>query len=697
MTDTHRNRDVARDVFWRLHEVYHRGHREWMQHVRRLEDMYLGGGRHWRDEDRHQLEVVEGRPAREINTVLPTVNAAAGYQVANRADINYVARGRGADEQTAKLMSKVVKHDLDATDYRYRETDVFLDGLIQQRGYFDIRMGFERSTQGEIVITDLDPMDVIPDPDAKSYDPDGWSDWRLMRWLTENEIEGQYGKDAAQEIVTNSTVYVDLNWGEEDVDRRGFGLPVSYANGWGWYQDRAQHRRYRIVDQQSHEYAMTLCAVFPAGDVRNIEGLDPQKIAWLIDQGVHIIKRRIRRVRHQVCGPEVCIRNELSPYEHFTVVPYFPYFRRGRTIGMIDNMVSPTEMLNKFVSQYEHVVNSSANSGWQGEENALANHTDEEFTAGGAQTGLVLLRKAGKPEFKKIEPNQIPTGIDKMITWTHDHLNMVSGVDKNLREPDRNDLSGIAVKALQYASQQKLAIALDNLSRSRRMVAKRVLCLEQRFMSHERLVRITEIDKYGVEHQTPLPLNVMMNDGSVFNDLTIGDYDAVVNERPINVTFDNSEFEQMKAMKGEMGMPIPDAAVLRASTIADKSEIAAMMEAQSGEADPRIEAEAALKQAMARKVDNEAVAKAIEAQYSAIQTAQAIVVTPQAAALADALLRSGGFIDRDAAPIVPEAPEGLPQPPPDAQIPTNTHPLTPANPDVGLNRGLSDGPTQPQE
>lgn len=697
MTDTHNNRDTARDVFWRLHEVYHRGHREWMQHVRTLEDMYLGGGRMWRPEHRAIVEA-DGRPAREVNTILPTINAAAGYQISNRVDISYLPRGNGADEEKAKLLSKVVKADLDAAEYRYVETDVFLDGLIQQRGYFDVRVSFDRSTQGELSLEALDPMDVIPDPDAKSYHPRHWSDVQVLRWLTEREIEGQYGQAAARAVVEASRGYCDLNWGEEDVSREGFGMPQSYAAGWGWYEDNAKTRRFRIVDQQSHEYAMSLCAVFPTGEVRSIEGSDPQKIAWLIDQGVHVMKRRIRRVRHRVCAPEVCFHDQLSPYDEFTVIPFFPYFRRGRTIGMVDNMVSPSEMLNKFVSQYEHVVNSSANSGWQGEEDAIANMTDEEFTAKGAQTGLVLLRKAGKQPFQKIEPNQVPTGIDKMITWTHDHLNMVSGVDKNLREPDRNDLSGVAVKALQHASQQKLAIVLDNLARTRLMLSRHVINLEQQFLSFERLVRITEIDSYGVEHQVPLPLNVKMQDGEVLNDVTIGTYDVVINERPLNVTFDSSEFEQMKAMRKDMGIAIPDATVVRASALADKSEIAQALQEQAGQTDPRIEAEAALLEAQKRKTDNEAVAKAIEAQYSALQTAQAIVVTPQAAALADALLRSGGFIDQDAAPIIPEAPAGLALPPPDAapgEIPPHSNPLTPANPGVGITRGLSDGPANP--
>lgn len=699
MTETNNNRDVARDVFWRFDEVINRGHIDYMRHARRLEDYYLGGGRQWLDEDRAALEA-EGRPAHEVNTILPTVNAAAGYQIANRVDITFQAKGNRATEDSARTMSKVIKHALDNTKYRWRETQMFLDGLIQQRGYLDLRMDYEDSLAGELKIVDLDPMDVVPDPDAKGYDPDTWADVNVSRWLTEREIEGTYGQAAAKAVVEASVGYVDQdNFGTEYVDREGFGeIPPSYGQSKGWYYDGARRRRYRVIDRQSHEYALSLVAVWPTGDLRVVEHLPREKLAWLIDNGVAIKKQRVRRVRWEVCAPEVCFVNQLSPYEHFTIVPYFPYFRRGRTVGMIDNMVSPTDMLNKFVSQFSHIINTTANSGWQGEADSLANMTDEELTERGAETGLVLLRKPSKPELKKITPNPVPAGVEKMIEFAHNHLNIVSGVDPNLRDPQANEMSGVAIQSLQFAAQQKLAIALDNLSQSRHMVAERARSIVQRFMGDERVIRITKVDSYGVERRVPLALNVPMDDGTVMNDLTVGEYDITISERPAAITFDNSDFEQLKTMRVDMGIAIPDAAIVRASNVSDKSELADSLAQAEGQSNPAEDAQVALIQAQSIKAKNEAVAKAIEAQYSAIQTAQAIVVTPQAAAMADALLRSGGFQDQDAAPIVPEAQAWMSPPPAgEGAIPVNTHPLTPANPEVGMTAGLSDGPTKPPQ
>ena len=688
-----KNAERAREVFNRFSEVYLRGHRDYMLRARRLEEFYLGAGRQWRTTDRLALEA-EGRPAREVNMILPTVNAAIGYQIANRMDVSFLPKTSPANDHVAKVLGKVMKHALDNTDYRYAETDAFRDGLVQQRGYLELRMDYSDSVNGDLHIATLDPMDVLPDPDGKSYDPDGWTDVRITRWMTLREIEGFYGRDAAREVENNATVYVDVDFGAEDLERGGFGLPNSYANGWGWYDDLARMRRYRVIDQQEHEYVMTLVAQFGNGEFRAVEGLPREKLAWFIDQGIPLVKRRIRQVRWTVAAPEVCFIDQRSPYDHFTVIPFFPYFMRGQTLGMVDNMVSPTEMLNKFVSQYEHVVNTSANSGWQGEEESLANMTDEEFTARGAENGLVLLRKAGKPAMEKIQPNQVPTGIDRMIEYAAGFLDTVSGVDKTLREPDTKDLSGKAIQAMQFASQQKLATVLDNLGRTRRMVAERALELIQKYMGHEKILQITDTDAYGVERQVPLAVNVRQDDGSIFNDLTAGEYRVVVSERPANITWDNSEFEQMKAMRADMGIPIPDAVVVRASTLADKGEIADALQEQAGQQQPGQEEQLALVRAQARKLESEAVAKAIEAQYSALQTAQAIVITPQAAALADALLRSGGFQDQDAAPIVPEAPAGM-QADPDNLPPQNTHPMHPANPvgpTDGLNTGLTDAP-----
>ncbi|WP_286999661.1 MULTISPECIES: portal protein [Comamonas] len=112
--------------------------------------------------------------------------------------------------------------------------------------------------------------------------------------------------------------------------------------------------------------------------------------------------------------------------------------------------------------------------------------------------------------------------------------------------------------------------------------------------------------------------------------------------------------------------------------------------------DPTLQAKAQLLGAQAIKAQADAeraqaltVGARVEAQYSAVQTAQVIEQIPGTATTADALLRSAGSIDMDAAPIVPQA-SGAGEVPP-VEVPTNTNPLTPANPAspaVGMQAGI---------
>ena len=154
--------------------------------------MYLGGGEQWTEADKAILNE-QGRPSYEFNEILPSTNSAIGYQIHNRMDIAFRPRGEKGDLAVATILSKVVKQILDATQFHWVETQVFSDGLIEQRGYFDVRVNFDNNIKGDVEIHVDDPRDVIPDPDAKSYDPDKWGDVTKSRWLTLDEIEQIYG------------------------------------------------------------------------------------------------------------------------------------------------------------------------------------------------------------------------------------------------------------------------------------------------------------------------------------------------------------------------------------------------------------------------------------------------------------------------------------------------------------------------
>ena len=655
-----------------------RGHRRYCEQARKCERFYMGGGEQWSAEDKALLGQ---RPATEINEIMPAVNTALAYQINNRMDIALLPRGE-SDDKDAEQMTKVFKQIMDNCQYKWRETEVMGDGLIQQRGYFDLRVSFNDNLEGEASIGVLDPLDVIPDPDAKSYDPDEWSWVILTRWYTLDEIEQLFGRDKRLPIEQYVSATDDRDWGDgdpNDEERNKFGDDIGYGTH-DYYVTIKGTKRARVIDRQYWVYEHTEVMISPEGDVVTRDSVSDEDFVRLTTQEGWLggIKKMMRRVKWCVTTERTVLFDEYSPFDHFSVVPFFPIFRRGKTRGMVDNAISPQETANKATSQYLHTINSTANSGWIFWQNSLVNMTADELRDKGAQTGLVLEVKEGAQKPEKIQPNQIPTGIDKFIDRAITALRDVTNFTEAMRGTTNERDSGVAIQARQYIAQQQLAIQLDNLARTRYLVAVRLLKIVKKYYTEERIIRITETNIDGQKISVPVKINERMPDGSVRNSITSAEYDLVITDQPMQVSWENSQFNQVMEMR-KAGINLPDHIAIKVSNLSEKGELVKSM--QEPQQDPLKDAEVALKQAQARKADAEATSKSVESQYSATTAANLVAQTPAVAPIADAMLRSAGYQDQDAAPIVPTpaAPAGGM-----ADMPQNTHPLSPPNPEAGL-------------
>ena len=685
-----------------------RGHRDYTATSAVLEGFYIGGqydrdgrllsGGHWNEADLDVLRE-QGRPAYEFNQIMSAVNSALGYQIANRMDISFRPRQGDATKELADVRSKVAMQIASNNDLHWRESEVFADGIIQQRGYFECRMDFDDNLLGELRVSVLDPMDVIPDPDAKSYDPSGWSDVIITRWMTLDDIEGVYGKNARKlaEEGRSGSYLANSDFGDDDNDstqRSKFGL------GKGRYDSQftvAGIVHYRVIDRQKWVREQANVAIHPSGDIRQMSGdEDENAIAEMQRNGINIVRRTVKRVRWTVSTMDTLLHDDWSPYDRFTVVPFFPFFRRGKTRGLIDNAIGPQKALDKGISQAIHIINTTANSGWQLEEGQLTNMTTEQLEQQGASTGLVLERKIGSPMLTKIQPNAMPPGVEKIIELASYTLKDVTVPDA-MRGNQSAEQSGIAIQSRQHAAQQGLAVPLDSLARTRNILARWMDYAITKYYNSERVYRITRSDPAtGKDIDEEVPINKLdQSTGLYFNDMTIGEYDVAITEQPMQVTFENSQFTQTMELR-KAGVALPDSVVIKHSNLSDKHEIMQQMEqASQAPADPLIDAKAKLMEAQTRKTLAEAVNASVTGMFSGTQAAVNIASQPAVAPLADALLKSAGFVDMDIAPIIPSVPEGVPVTPPSQDgVEENTSPNFPArpvSPAAGMGVGIEGG------
>lgn len=721
--------DPAMLNWQRWEYVKMRGHNNFTYNAARCENFYFGGsttgwghtpqGRvyeymgtgQWTQEGWFELNTI-GRPTYTINEIKPGINAAIGYQIHNRLDVSYRPRGGIADTDSAALQSKITMQILDQNKYHWLETQMFADGLIEQRGYLDIRMDFNSNIYGEVCISLLDPRDVAPDPDAKTYDPKGWSDVTQSCWYTADNIEERYGKTAralAEKIPENDG---DFGRTEDQAPRNSFGLLLS-SSLLDYYRDDDEGlRRYRVIDRQRWVFELTQVAVYPSGDVEPIPDATPEQITGYKAQGAVILKRMHRRVKWTVTTRWATLHDDFSPYDRFTVVPYYCYFRRGRTAGKVDDAIDPQIMLNKAMSGFVHIINTTANSGWIVEQNSLSNMTTAQLEQKGSMTGLILEYKVKTTPPVKIQPNTVPPGVDKVIDRAYFAIKSATVPDA-MRGGQGQEISGVAIQSREFASQQELAMPLDNLTHTRELVADFVTYLKQTYYDYYRVWRITETDprtsrevtnEYRVNEYNELT-------GQFDNDLTAGKYDTVVDSVPMQVTFNNTQFTQAMEMK-KNGVNIPDPSIIKNSNLSDKADIIEQIRDQKPPTSPLDEARATLAQAQtaesqarAALVQSQAVLADVNAAnirmttlFAGTQAAAIIAGSPETAPLADALAGSVGFKDQNAPPVVPSPPAGMVPAGGPPQIPQDTHPLTPispASPAVGADAGIEGGNSAP--
>ena len=655
---------LARIQWERYTSGMDRGHQEYQVQAKKCEDFYFGNGKQWSEEVKGELEAI-GKPWLEENVIFPTVNTVLGYQTQSRMDIAYKPRESG-DQAVADILTKLSMFIVDQNQFPWLESQVFADGLIQQRGYFDVRMDFEKNINGDISITPLDPLDVIPDPDAKSYNPEDWQDVTVTKWMPLDDIKILYGLGKYRKVLNALNKNGEPDFGADDwgVERNKFAEPGTYSS---YYKEASGEEYVRVIERQWYKltsrefwYNVDTGDLLPIPDT--MKPAEKKKIASR--HSYEILKRTVKRVRWTVSTYDVLLHDEWSPYEYFTIVPFFPYFRRGRTVGMVDNLIKTQEMLNKTYSQILHVINTTANSGWKVEENSLVNMEVEDLEDVGGQTGLVLEYKAGRTPPEKIEPNQIPTGLKDMVQSGIELIRMISGVSETFQGGKGPEVSGTAIQSRVHQSAIQLATPIDNLFRTRNMVAQRILSLIQQFYTEERTFTIAQEDS-DLGETEQLTINQEDDTGSIMNDVTVGKYDIVIADVPTQITFQNAQFQQALDMR-KFGVQVPDDEMILMSTLSRKNEIAKKM---SGQQSP--EAEAAMMEQMQLQVEQlrkmveklgaEADSKQVEAAQKAAEIAQLIVQNPQIAPLMDQILAKA-----EAEEMAPEAPESpvAPQTPP---------------------------------
>ena len=574
------NADLMQKMWMRYEYARDNGQLEYIMKAELCERNFRGD--QWLEADAAALRQAN-RPHITINKIMPTISNVIGEQINNRNEISFQPIN-GSPEETAEALVKVYKYISMENQLDWKRSDMFMDGVITSRGYLDVRMDFNDNIRGKITITNENPKNIIPDPDAEEYDPDSWNEVTKTKWLTADDIEVLYSK-ADADLLRNTDGATDGNLGFSSIDlltRDRFGNNFQAVQQGPNGEDmssvlrniRVLDRQHKVMDRRKFFIDVRTGDQRPVPDEWSLDKINMVKNRF----GWEVISKIAKRVRWTVGAGNVVLHDEWSPYQRFTIVPYFPYFRYGKTLGLVENLLGPQEILNKVSSQELHVVNTSANSGWKVKSGALATMTIEELEMKGAQTGLVLELTGAMDEVEKIQPNQTPQGLDRISYKAEDAIKNISNIGDSQQGMDREDVSGKAIQQKRQASSNAQAKPMDSLQRTDHILARNILDLIQEFMTEEQIITITHGGAQAQQESTTI--NQVTPEGEIINDLSIGDYAVVMTSVPLKDTLEDSQFEQAKALK-EMGIQIPDEVLIDASRLQNKKDIINKIQAAS--------------------------------------------------------------------------------------------------------------------
>ena len=560
-------------------------HEEFVRKERRCTDFVFGD--QW-DEEAIKACQRDRKPTLTINLTLRTINAIYGEYASMKADIAVKPTSDKA-EDTTDLLNKIIKQAMYDCGYTSEEASVFLDGITSGRGYFNVRLDNKKDPLGEISIIADDNLQVILSREAKTYDPDDWPEVFYVEWKNREEVEADYGKEAVDKLDFSLASMGDEI--ETIYMKYGHTMGGVANNTVSLDSDEYEMEEAQIITREFKAYRDAYVFVDPiTSDTETIpkDELDEEKPKGVSlkdyvqqmadDNRLEVYELRRQFVKRAVFCGEVLIDEYWSPYDYYEVVPFFAYFSRGRTMGVVENLISPQEQLNKSESQELHIVNTTTNGGWQVEENSLVNMSEEDLAENGSKTGLVIVRRRGTGEAQKITPNGVPTGISNMGAKAANNIMSVSGVNDGMLGFTGQNVAGKTVGEKKQSGQAQLQRIFDNLETTRGLVGRAILSIVQNMFTEPRILRF---NAEGAEKSEQLAMNQVTAAGEIVNDVSLGKYDMVVTTRPKQDTIDDYEFTEALQMR-EIGVQIPDWVLVEKSHMADSKEIADQMKRAAG-------------------------------------------------------------------------------------------------------------------
>ncbi|MCC6775639.1 MAG: hypothetical protein IT537_03225 [Hyphomicrobiales bacterium] len=517
------------------------------------------------------------KPHLKFNIIRPIVRLVIGYQRNNRSDVTFEpAHDARSTDETATAATALEKSAAINNMMEFLDAEVFLDGLVTGRGFFRDVVDWESNDLGELKSISLDPFSVKIDPDADSYDLNESASYLINdKMVSIDEIEASLGKKVAAMVrpytmgQTPLAPLAGYALTDDIAPMRYFGQREDNVHDWwdnfyalmGDFVDPFR-KTLRIIEvEHKVREPRNVIIDLETGDKKTLPvNWGPDKIdkvlLWCEEQGNPCIveRRMVQHIQWTTMAGDLLIHDAPSYYDRFSITGFFPYFRRGITQGMVEDLVDPQKEKNKNRNSRVEIQSKLANGGWKYHESSLDPDQERNLKRFGSSPGVNIKWK-GQVSPEQIQPQSPSAHYERLEAKDDEDIRRISGVNESaLGDTDISNQSGRAIEARQRQAVVSVQMYMDNFRHTKHLQGRNHLYIFQNFYTEERIYRVKGDDG----KKKPLVINqrIAVPDSGVLrilNDITLGKYAVVVDDRPLNPTFEAAQFEEMMALLEKLG------------------------------------------------------------------------------------------------------------------------------------------------
>ena len=487
-----------------------------------------------------------------FNRIRRIIQMITGYQRRNRKS-TIVVPVENADDHTADQFTKVLMHIHRQEGFLETISDAFLGSSITGMNLLHLWMDYrEDPVSGNLKLDYCSYNSFLIDPFFRKLDLSDCNFVWKRSFLSKRDVISLLPENA-DDILPLSNL--DGNAGNRDAKFQFMPETYDFSMKSLLTYDEYYYRDFRtqkmLIDTQTGE-STEWKGNHDEEALREFLRLYPQ--ITVIDQEIPTTRMAIV-VQGKVFydGPNP-IGIDAYPFVPLTCyyqpeLPYWPW----RISSVVRGLRDAQFLYNRRKAIELDILESQINSGWKYKENALVNPKDVFLSGQGR--GLALKDEAQMTDVEQIQPPQIPPSMIELSTILGKEIQEISGVNEELLGSATDDKAGILSMLRQGAGLTTLQQLFDNLDHAQKLLGKLEIDVIQANYTPGKIQRILK--------EQPAPQ---------FYNKAFGKYNAAIEEGLNTTTQKQMQFAQLLQLR-QLGVPVPDEELLKASTLQNKQEL----------------------------------------------------------------------------------------------------------------------------